>query len=132
MGTQNKSYDYGSKTPRCPDLELLGIILSEIMSSYAMSELKAFKDFEDFWDAVDVQNGYEEDWETSKAGHKPYFEKAYNVILRPYEAKFLSWCKSYKEEVNEFRELIESGPSDVKQLKEEYKQLAGKAFRRTK
>lgn len=45
---------------------------------------------------------------------------------------FLSWCKSYEEEVKEFRELIDSSPADVKQLKEEYLQLTGKRYRKAK
>lgn len=47
-----------------------------------------------------------------------------------YQPMFLSWCKSYEEEVKELRELIEAGPADVKQLKEEYQQLTGKRYRR--
>lgn len=57
--------------------------------------------------------------------------------LKPldYSPMFLSWCKSYEQEVKEMREmreLIEAQPSDVKQLKEEYKTLTGKRYRGSK
>jgi hypothetical protein len=52
--------------------------------------------------------------------------------METYKPKFLSWCKSYEEEVAEFRELILGNPDDVKMLKREYQQLTGKAFRRKK
>ena len=51
--------------------------------------------------------------------------------MNDYKPKFLSWTKSYEEEVKEMKKLIESNPSDVKELKYEYKQLTGKRYRRT-
>ena len=47
-----------------------------------------------------------------------------------YEPKFLSWAKSYEEEVKEMRAMILSNPGDVDMLKQEYEQLTGKRFRR--
>jgi hydroxyacyl-ACP dehydratase HTD2-like protein with hotdog domain len=52
--------------------------------------------------------------------------------INMYKPKFLSWCTSYEEEVEEFRELILGEPADVKLLKSEYYQLTGKQFRRKK
>lgn len=49
-----------------------------------------------------------------------------------YEPMYLSWCKSYEEEVAEFEELILGNPADVKLLRQEYEQLTGKRFRRRK
>lgn len=49
-----------------------------------------------------------------------------------YNPQFLSWCKSYDEEVKELRELIEARPADVKLLKQEYKELTGKNYRKAK
>jgi hypothetical protein len=49
-----------------------------------------------------------------------------------YKTKFLSWAKSYEEEVSEMRELILGNPADVELLKREYYQLTGKRFRRRK
>jgi len=49
-----------------------------------------------------------------------------------YKPKFLSWAKSYKEEVKELEELIESEPSDVALLKKEYEQLTGKKYMKKK
>lgn len=47
-----------------------------------------------------------------------------------YNPKFLSWCKSYEQEVQEMRELIAQNPEDVKMLKKEYQQLTGKRYRK--
>lgn len=47
-----------------------------------------------------------------------------------YKPQFLSWCKSYEEEVKELGELIEGKPADEKQLRNEYQQLTGKNYRR--
>ena len=49
-----------------------------------------------------------------------------------YKPMFLSWCSTYEHEVQEFRDLILGCPADVKQLKQEYKQLTGKRFRHNK
>lgn len=49
-----------------------------------------------------------------------------------YKPKFLSWCKSYEQEVKEFRGLILSTPADIKLLKKEYYLLTGKRFKRCK
>ena len=46
-----------------------------------------------------------------------------------YNPKFLSWCKSYEQEVQEMRELIAQNPEDVRILKKEYEQLTGKKYR---
>jgi hypothetical protein len=40
-----------------------------------------------------------------------------------YKPMFLSWCKSYEEEVAEFKHLISQKPADVKLLRQELKQL---------
>jgi hypothetical protein len=49
-----------------------------------------------------------------------------------YSPMFLSWAKSYKDEVEQMRELILGYPADVDLLKREYEQLTGKRFRRRK
>ena len=49
-----------------------------------------------------------------------------------YNPMFLSWCKSYEEEVQEIRDLILGNPEDVRLLKDEYKELTGKRFKRKK
>jgi hypothetical protein len=45
-----------------------------------------------------------------------------------YIPMVLSWCTSYKEEVQELYDLIKTNPLDVSQLKHEYKKLTGKTF----
>jgi hypothetical protein len=52
------------------------------------------------------------------------------IIMSEYRPSYLSWCKSYEEEVAEFRELISGNPADVKLLKQEYESLTGVRFRR--
>lgn len=49
-----------------------------------------------------------------------------------YDPMFLSWCRSYEEEVTEFEELILGNPADVKILRQEYQELTGKRFKRKK
>jgi hypothetical protein len=46
-----------------------------------------------------------------------------------YNPMFLSWCKSYEQEVQEMRDMIAQNPGDVKMLKKEYEQLTGKKYR---
>ena len=45
-----------------------------------------------------------------------------------YEPYRLGWCKSYKEEVSTFRELISGNPIDVDLLKDEYFELTGENY----
>lgn len=49
-----------------------------------------------------------------------------------YVAKFLSWCKTYDQEVKEMINLIKCNPCDVQQLKKEFKELTGKRYRDSK
>jgi len=53
-------------------------------------------------------------------------------MINSYTPRFLSWAKSYEDEVNEMRELILGNPADVDLLKREYEILTGKRFRRKK
>ena len=46
-----------------------------------------------------------------------------------YKPKFLSWCKSYEQEVVEMKQLIQGNPVDVKLLKKEYKELTGESYK---
>lgn len=52
--------------------------------------------------------------------------------VKQYSPRFLSWAKSYEDEVSEMRELILGNPADVDLLKREYEILTGKRFRRRK
>jgi len=49
-----------------------------------------------------------------------------------YRPSYLSWAKSYEDEVSQFRELISGNPADVKLLKQEYESLTGKRYRRNR
>lgn len=53
----------------------LDAVRTEVTSSFTEEEMNEFKDFEYFFAAVDVQNGYEQDWKPKK--WKPYFEAIY-------------------------------------------------------
>lgn len=57
-------------------------------------------------------------------------EIPYRVTDEAYTPKFLSWCKSLEQETKELRGLILGNPVDVAQLKQEYRELTGKQFRR--
>lgn len=49
-------------------------------------------------------------------------------VTMSYEAKFLSWCKSYRQEVQTMVQLIQGNPADVELLKQEYEQLTGEEY----
>lgn len=57
------------------DETLLANIRTEVSDSYDNDEMKSFKDFEAFFDQVDVQNSYEESWRPDL--YKAYYEKIY-------------------------------------------------------
>lgn len=57
-------------------------VLTSVRASFTMEELKEFKNFSAFWDEVDVQNGYEWDWEKDKKTWKPYYKAAFNVLRK--------------------------------------------------
>jgi len=43
--------------------------------------------------------------------------------MKIYDPMYLSWAESYEEEVQEFKELIEAKPADVKLLRQELRNL---------
>jgi hypothetical protein len=52
-------------------------VRTEVVSSYDKKEMNGFKDFDAFFDAVDVQNGYnEEPFNTKK--WKPFYQEIWN------------------------------------------------------
>jgi hypothetical protein len=53
--------------------ETLRLVREEVVSSYERGELG--ETFQDFWDKVQVQNGYEEDWMPEK--YKPFYFVTY-------------------------------------------------------
>ena len=53
----------------------LKAIVTEVTSSYSKKEMSEFAAFKDFFAAVDVQNGYEEEWDAKK--YKPYYEEVW-------------------------------------------------------
>lgn len=61
------------------DLNLIRIVIN---SSYELHELMAFKDFEEFWASVDVDNAYEfDDWHPeAMARWRPYYEFIFNEL----------------------------------------------------
>lgn len=72
--------------------------------------------------------------EIIRVGHQIHegIVEANKAAVLPYKPMHLSWCTSYEEEVEEFKELIEGKPADIGQLKNEYYQLTGKVYRRGK
>lgn len=49
------------------------LIREEIEASFTHVELADFDSFDDFWDEIDAQQGYEENWEDEKAEWKPFY-----------------------------------------------------------
>jgi hypothetical protein len=45
-----------------------------------------------------------------------------------YKPKFLSWTKSFAQEVDEFKHLISQNPEDVNLLKREFYELTGGSY----
>lgn len=45
-----------------------------------------------------------------------------------YKPEFLSWCKSYEQEVEELEYLISCEPVDADLLKDEYESLTGEEY----
>lgn len=43
--------------------------------------------------------------------------------MKTYNPMYLSWATSFEEEVQEFKELIEAKPADVKLLRQELRNL---------
>lgn len=63
---------------------LLKAVKDEIESSFTIEEIKAFKDFDKFWEEVDTQNFYEEEWKTwKKKGIKEIYRKIYIELKGP-------------------------------------------------
>lgn len=57
------------------------MILAEVLSIYTSQEMRGFKSFDEFWDQVNIQNAYEEEWtEEAKAHYKPYYKSVYSIL----------------------------------------------------
>ncbi len=118
-----------------PDVKPEDDFVWESISEEADSELKMLKKFrpEYFDDRFDYGFG----WRGGEFGIFVYLTREeyedMNKKSNPdkYEPRFLSWCKSYEEEVKEFEDLIDSKPQDEKQLRKEYEELTGKKYRKT-
>lgn len=56
----------------------LKAVKEEVTSSYEAKEMAGFKTFDDFFSAVDVQNGHEDNWEKKKNYWKPYYKQVWD------------------------------------------------------
>lgn len=54
----------------------LSAVRDEVIDSFSEKEMKGYKSFKDFFAEVDVQMGYEEEWNPKK--WKPYYEAIWN------------------------------------------------------
>lgn len=70
-----------------PDqLETFSAVLREVLSSFTREEMEKLNSFEAFWDQVDIQNAYEEEWDSwKKSGIKAVYAAVYEVLT--YEEK---------------------------------------------
>jgi hypothetical protein len=57
------------------------LILSDVLESYELHELREMT-WTQFWNQIDVQNAYEEDWKANRAYYKPYYQITFNEIKR--------------------------------------------------
>ena len=60
------------------DPELLDLIRAEVKESFTPEEIDAFETFKDFYSEVDVQHGYEEEWD--KGLYKIYYKLVWNEL----------------------------------------------------
>lgn len=62
--------------------DLKNAIRMEVTSSFDLEDVKAVS-FEEFWDIVDAQNAYEEEWEEHKENNvKEIYREIYQGILK--------------------------------------------------
>lgn len=60
------------------DEETLKAIEEEIVACYEPKDMEKFATFSQFFDAEDVRNAYEEEWDADK--YRPYYEKIWRKI----------------------------------------------------
>lgn len=59
-----------------------GPVKTEIFSSFTKEEIILFVNFDEFWDQVDAQNAYEEEWQDWKnKGIKNIYLEIYQEII---------------------------------------------------
>lgn len=63
-----------------PDKELLDLIRLEVGSSFTPEEIASFENFKQFYDKVDVQHAYEEDWDPKE--YKLYYKMIWNELRK--------------------------------------------------
>lgn len=58
--------------------DIESIVFQEVASSYDHDEMLSFKNFSEFWDQIDTQNAYEEEWkEWKRKGIKSVYKSVY-------------------------------------------------------
>lgn len=60
--------------------EVLILVIEEVVSCFTEKEMKSFKNFEDFFQEIDVINAYEPEWNNGK-GYKSYYKKVWKMFL---------------------------------------------------
>lgn len=78
------------------DKETLKLVKTEVLASFELNELLRMT-FDEFFDEVDVQNAYEEEWDARF--YKPYYRAVYEKLVEDNTMKPL-FGKSYKRKRN--------------------------------
>lgn len=61
-------------------------VMREVLGSYSHDEIREFKNFQEFWDQIDILNAHEEEWQEYKeAGVKSVYSKTYYQLKRGLE-----------------------------------------------
>ena len=60
------------------DPEILKLVRIEVEATYDKKEMKEFKTFGDFFDRVDTDQTYEEEWRPTK--YRPYYKQVWDEI----------------------------------------------------
>lgn len=62
------------------NLEDLKLIEKDILETWDLSEINAFPNFESFWNEIEIENAYEEDWDKEREYWRPYFYEVFKKL----------------------------------------------------
>ena len=79
-------------------------VKAEVIDSFTNKEMEKFKNFNEFFAEVDVQNAYEEEWEEGQHTYKPHYKRIYDEFKKGKLKMNESKKGSIKEEGEEDQE----------------------------
>lgn len=79
-------------------------VKAEVIDSFTNKEMEKFKNFNEFFAEVDVQNAYEEEWEEGQHTYKPHYKRVYDEFKKGKLKMNESKKRFIKEEEEEEQE----------------------------